>query len=170
MLFFNPIWLGPQCYPPNTTSLPHGAVYANVARLQKWKLLSLHSCSSQTQCCSIVPQQTPNRKIRTCQIWSAMSHASLASELNRHAFRWIPFIPSSFLAVTLRSWKLYVYFNVHVCIYVVCNNCVYSKCMLRNGAASTSISIYFCLVLRLWFSGNKKLCCKFGRRMHKGSL
>lgn len=78
-LFFNPIWSGPP--PPTITSLLHGGMYANVARLQKWKLVSSHSGSSQRQCCSIVPQQTPNRKIRTCQIWSAMNHASLATEL-----------------------------------------------------------------------------------------
>lgn len=50
-LFFNPIWWGPQLSPPTTrTTLPHGEMYANVARLQKWKLGFLHSHGSQRQC------------------------------------------------------------------------------------------------------------------------
>lgn len=131
-------------------------MYANVARVQKWKLDYSHSRSSLRQCSrkmkkekkkkkrgkksrSIVPQQTSNWKIRTCQIWSAMNYASLATEFKRRAFWWIPFISSSVSAIApcCRGLSLYVHF-IYACAHAACNNST-AACMCAVGVCTDKI-------------------------------
>lgn len=98
-LFFNPIWWGPQL--PHLPSLPHGEMYANVARLQmEIRLLALSQQPETMQPWKTQHCSTTNRKIRTCQIWSVMNYAALATEYKRWAFWWILCISSSVLAIT----------------------------------------------------------------------